>query len=224
MMNLVRYRSDLTAPAAPRSPLPLLLLPLLLPMLLPLLLLGACSSDAKKREYFDAVETPSLEIPEGLARPSSASARVIGIPPIPLTPMAMETRPPRISSTTSGLDANSRFSWSPEGLYLLVDDSEESVHRRLGLVIERAGMQRIRLDDNGVYRFDYYQTFEEEGGFFRKMAFWSRDKREDFSGAYQVFTRPDGDQTRVFLRYADGTDVEPDAAEHVLDVIQSRLG
>jgi uncharacterized lipoprotein len=209
MMKFARYCPILTPPLA---------------LLLSLLLLGACSSDARKREYFDAVETPSLEIPEGLAAPTSDAALVIGIPPIPLSPMAMETRPPRISSTTSGLDANSRFSWSPEGLYLLVDDSEESAHRRLGLVIERAGMQRIRLDDEGVYRFDYYQTFEEEGGFFRKMAFWSRDKREDFSGAYQAYTRPDGEQTRVFLKYADGTDCEPDAAEHVLDFIRSRMG
>lgn len=213
MMTFTRNCLALTLPPAE-----------LLCLLLSLTLLVACSSDARKREYFDAVETPALEMPEGLARPTSASALVIDTPPIPLSPMAMETRPPRISSTTSGLDANSRFSWSPDGLYLLVDDSVESVHRRLGLVIERAGMQRIRLDDQGVYRFDYYQTFEEEGGFFRKMAFWSRDKREDYSGAYQAFTRPDGDRTRVFLKYADGTDCEPDAAEHVLDFIRSRLG
>jgi uncharacterized lipoprotein len=217
MMTVVRYCLALTPP--PRR------LPGLLPgLLLALTLLGACSSDARKREYVEAIETPSLEIPEGMARPSSGTALVIGTPPIPLSPMAMETRPPRISSTTSGLDANSQFSWSPEGLYLLVDDEAESVHRRLGLVIERAGMQRIRLDDQGVYRFDYYQTFEEKDGFFRKMAFWSRDKGEDYSGAYQVFTRPDGERTRVFLKYADGTDCEPDAAEHVLDFIRSRLG
>ena len=42
------------------------------------------------------------------------------------------------------------------------------------------------LDEKGVYRFDYYQTFEEEDGFFSKMAFWSRDKSEDYSGAYQT--------------------------------------
>jgi uncharacterized lipoprotein len=212
MMTIARYRS------AP-SPLTLLLAPLL-----SLTLLGGCSSEAKKREYFDAVETPSLEIPEGLARPTSASALVIGVPPIPLTPMTMETRPPRIASTTSGLDSNARFSWSPDGLFLLVDDTEESVQRRLGLVIERAGMQRIRVDENGVYRFEYYQVFEEEDGFFRKLAFWSRDKRTDYSGAYQAFTRADGDKARVYLKYADGTDCEPDAAEHVLDVIRSRLG
>jgi uncharacterized lipoprotein len=188
------------------------------------LLLAACSSDARKREYYDAVETPSLEIPEGLAQPVTGSALVINAPPLPLSPLGIETRPPRISSTTSGLDSNSSFTWSAQGLYLIVDDTLDSVHRRLGLVIERAGMQRVRVDEKGVYRFDYYQSFEDEGGFFRKMAFWSRDKREDYSGAYQTYAEADGDRTRVYIKYADGTDCEPDAAEHVLDVIRSRLG
>ena len=188
------------------------------------LLLAGCSSDSRKREYYDAAEEPSLEIPEGLARPSSSAALVIAAPPMPLSPMAMETRPPRISSTTSGLDANSSFNWSARGLYLVVDDTADSVHRRLGLVIERAGMQRVRLDDKGVYRFDYYQQFDDEAGLFRKMAFWSRDESEDYSGAYQTYTEPDGEKTRVYIKYADGTDCEPDAAEHVLDVIRSRLG
>jgi len=188
------------------------------------LLLAACSSDSKKREYYDAAETPPLEIPEGLARPVSSSALVINAPPMALSSLGIETRPPRISSTTSGLDSNSSFTWSAQGLYLLVDDTLDSVHRRLGLVIERAGMQRVRVDDKGVYRFDYYQSFEEEGGFFRKMAFWSRDKSEDYSGAYQTFAEAEGDKTRVYIKYADGTDCEPDAAEHVLDVIRTRLG
>jgi len=193
--------------------------------LLTLLLLAGCSSDARKREYYSAVETQPLEIPEGLARPSSSAALEINAPSLPLSPMAMETKPPRISSTTSGLDNNSSFVWSAQGLYLLVDDTPDSVQRRLGLVIERAGMQRVRVDDKGVYRFDYYQTFGgEEEGFLSKMAFWNRDDVEDYSGAYQAFTEPDGNQTRVYIKYADGTDCEPDAAEHILDVVRSRLG
>ena len=191
---------------------------------LAVLMLAACSSDARKREYYGAPETPALEIPEGLSHPASSSALVINAPPMSLPPQGIETRPPRISSTTSGLDSNSSFTWSAQGLYLMVDDTPESVHRRLGLVIERAGMQRVRVDEKGVYRFDYYQSFEDEDGFFRKMAFWSRDKREDYSGAYQTFAEADGDKTRVYIKYADGTDCEPDAAEHVLDVIRSRLG
>lgn len=188
------------------------------------LLLAGCSSEARKREYYNAVETPALEIPEGLARPASASALTITTPPIPLSTVGIDTRPPRVSSTTSGLDGSSSFTWSAQGLYLVVDDSPESVHRRLGLVIERAGMQRVRLDDKGVYRFDYYQKFDDNRGFFSKMAFWSRDKSEDYSGAYQTFTEADGDKTRVYIKYADGSDCEPDAAEHVLDVIRARLG
>jgi len=189
-----------------------------------LILVSACSSEARKREYYDAVETAPLEIPDGLARPTSSSALMINAPQMPVPSLGIETRPPRISSTTSGLNSNSSFTWSAQGLFLTVDDSVDSVHRRLGLVIERAGMQRVRLDEKGVYRFDYYQSFEEEGGFFRKLAFWSRDKSEDYSGAYQTFAEADGDKTRVYIKYADGTDCEPDAAEHVLEVIRSRLG
>lgn len=192
---------------------------------LALALVAGCARDSRQREYYDAVETRPLEIPEGLAEPTSSAALVINAPPMPLSAMQMDPKPPRISSTTSGLDSNSSFRWSAQGLYLLVDDSPESVQRRLGLVIERAGMQRIRTDDKGVYRFDYYQTFGgADGGFLSRMAFWNRNDVEDYSGAYQAFIQPDGQQTRVYIKYADGTDCEPDAAEHILDVVRSRLG
>ena len=85
-------------------------------------------------------------------------------------------------------------------------------------------MQRIRIDEKGVYRFDYYQKFDGEDGFFNKMAFWNRNSSEDYSGAYQALTQPDGENTRVYLKYADGTDCEPDAAEHLLVVLSARMG
>ena len=188
------------------------------------LLLAACSSKGKKPEYYDAVETPSLEVPEGLSKPDSSSALVIRAPYMPPPAMILQDMPPRISNTTSGIDANSRLSWSSQGLYLLVEDTPESVHRRLGLVIERSGMKRINLDEKDVYRFDYYQKFDGPDGFFSKMAFWSRDNVEDYSGAYQAFTQPEGENTRVYIKYADGTDCEPDAAEHVLAVLGARMG
>ena len=189
------------------------------------LLLSACSSKGRKPEYYDVSGTADLEIPEGLDRPTSASALVIQYPVIPLSAMAMDPMPPRISSTTSGIDPNSRLNWSAQGMYLLVDDDFESAQRRLDLVIKRTGMQRIRVDDQGVYRFDYYQTFDNgEDGFFSSMAFWRRNNAEDYSGAYQIYIRPAGEKTRVFVKYADGTDCEPDAAEHLLAVLGSRLG
>lgn len=189
-----------------------------------LALLAACGGKEKRPEYYNAVEAPDLAIPEGMSNPLTGSALLIAAEPMPPPAYAMETVPPRISSTTSGLDANSRFLWSSRGLYLLVDDTPDSAHRRLGLVIERAGMERVRVDDEGVYRFDYYQTFNSEDGFFSSLAFWRRNRAEDYSGAYQTFVEPDGDKSRVYIKYADGTDCEPDAAEHVLDVIRSRLG
>ena len=189
-----------------------------------LALLTACGGKEKRPEYYDAVEAPDLAIPEGMSHPLTASALQIAVEPMPPPAYAMESMPPRISSTTSGLDANSSFNWSSRGLYLLVDDTPESAHRRLGLVIERAGMERVRVDDDGVYRFDYYQTFSSDDGFFKSLAFWRRNRAEDYSGAYQTFVEPDGDKSRVYIKYADGTDCEPDAAEHVLDVIRTRLG
>lgn len=194
-------------------------------MVLTLALAAGCAGDSRQREYYGAVETSPLEIPEGLAEPTSSAALVIDAPPMALPPTGIEAKPPRISSTTAGLDSNSSFRWSAQGLYLLVDDTPESVERRLRLVIERAGMKRIRVDESGVYRFDYYQTFGgEDEGFLSRLAFWNRDEVEDYSGAYQVYTEPEGQQTRVYVKYADGTDCEPDAAEHLLDVVRARLG
>lgn len=191
---------------------------------LALLTLGACSKGQKKPEYYDATETADLEVPEGLSAPDYSQALVIYSPYMPPPSMVLETRPPRISSTTSGLDQNSRLNWSAQGLYLLIEDTPDSAHRRLGFVIKNSGMERIRVDDEGVYRFDYYQTFADMGGFWKSLAFWSRDTREDYSGAYQAFVRPDGENARVYIKYADGTDCEPDAAEHLLVVIRQRLG
>jgi uncharacterized lipoprotein len=192
--------------------------------ILAVLLAAACSSKSKKPEYYNEFETEPLEIPEGLSQPDSSSALVIQTPSMPPPAMILQDTPPRISSTTSGINANSRLSWSAQGLYLLVEDTPESVQRRMGIVIERSGMQRVRIDDNGVYRFDYYQTFDNVDGFISKMAFWNRDQSEDYSGAYQTFAQPEGENTRVYIKYADGTDCEPDAAEHVLAVLGARMG
>jgi len=68
------------------------------------------------------------------------------------------------------------------------------------------------------------QTFDKVGGFISKMAFWNRDNSEDYSGAYQIYAQPVGESTRVYIKYADGTDCEPDAAEHMLQVLSERMG
>ncbi len=86
-------------------------------------------------------------------------------------------------------------------------------------------MQNIMQDQEGVHRFDYYHKLDKlNKGFFSSLAFWRKDKRKDYSGTYQVYVRPDGENSRIFIKYADGTECEPDAAEHVLAVLGARLG
>ncbi len=194
-------------------------------LVLVLLMAAGCSSDGRKREYYEAAETESLAIPEDLDTPSSSTALTIGSPPMPLSSSALEAVPPRISSTTSGIDANARLSWSAQGMYLLIDDTLDSAERRLDIVIDRSGMKNIRQDADGIHRFDYYQQFDKiDKGFFSRLAFWRRDKRADYSGSYQVYAQPDGEKTRVYINYSDGTDCEPDVAEHVLAVLGARFG
>ena len=77
-------------------------------------------------------------------------------------------------------------------MFLLVEDSFESAQRRADLVIKRSGMKKITQDEQGVYRFEYYQVFGDgDGGFFSSMAFWRKNKAEDYSGAYQIYLEPD---------------------------------
>ena len=110
-------------------------------------------------------------------------------------------------------------------MYLLVQDTYESAGRRLNIVITRSGMKNITQDEEGVHRFDYHHQLDDlDKGFFSSLAFWRRDKRKDYSGTYQVYVSPDGENSRIYIKYADGTDCEPDAAEHVLAVLGARLG
>jgi uncharacterized lipoprotein len=176
-----------------------------------------------KPEYYGAAESTPLDIPEHLDPPSVDNALYIQSDPMPLPSVELASMPPRITSTSTRDDDNSRFDWSAEGVYLLVEDSSDSVDRRLGLVIKRSGMVLLQPSADGNFRFEYYQRFEDERGFFSRMAFW-REDAEDYSGAYKTMTRPDGENTRVYLRYADDSECEPDAAEHVLAILRERLG
>ena len=192
--------------------------------LLAVLFAAACSSKEKKPEYYEYKEVSSLEIPPGLDRPTSASALVIRAPYIPAPAAPLQPMPPRIASTTDSAGTNATLHWSAQGIYLLVEDTPVSVERRLGLALERSGMQDVRKEEDGVYRFDYYQVFEDDRGFFKKLAFWSRDRGEDYSGTYRALVAPDGENSRVYLQYADRSKVESGASEHLLLILGERLG
>jgi hypothetical protein len=194
---------------------------ILLPVVLSLLTSCGMFGD-KQPEYYGVDEGASLEIPPHLDEPSSPTAFIIRRESVPMMAGEMDTSPPRIWSTSTDGQGNSQFSWSADGVFLLVEDSPESVQRRLKHVLERSGMILLDSGQASEYRFEYWQVSAEES-FFGKMAFW-RDQAYDYSGAYKTITRPDGENTRVYVKYADDTDCGPDAAEHVLEILRERLG
>jgi uncharacterized lipoprotein len=134
------------------------------------------------------------------------------------------TVPPRISSENVDKNASTLLKWSAEGAYLWVRDTPESVQRRLGFAIERAGMVSRETGMDGELEIEYrHEPQKEDKGFFQKMAFW-RDNGPDYSGSYRVILRPDLDSTRIYIKNADGADSDPQATEHLLNIFADRLG
>jgi len=178
----------------------------------------------KQPMYYSAAEMPPLKIPPGLDRPISGSALIITTPEAPLPQKEMKAVPPRIASQSAGGKRSTTIHWSPDGAYLLVQDTQESVYRRLGFVIERSelSMSDVKMDDG--YRFDFFHDPKDpDRGFFSKLAFWRHDG-PNYSGSYLAITQADGDNTRIFIKNDDGTDADPDAAEYLLNIIGQRLG
>jgi len=200
--------------------------PCLLATAVCLVLLTSCGwfrHKDKQPLYYSAVEAEPLNIAPGLDQPTSNSALVIVTPMAPLPQKEMKIAPPRIASQSTG-KYSSRILWSPEGAYLLVEDTKESVFRRLGLVIKRAGMSVSETDPDEGYGFEYsHEPEDPDRGFFSKLAFW-RDDGPNYSGAYRAVMQADGENTRVFIKNADGTEADQAAVEHILNIIGERLG
>ena len=190
------------------------------------LLITACGlfGDKKQPMYYDVPVAVPLEIPDGLDTPSSGVALTIEHPVLPLPSAEMSAVPPRVVLNQSDDGGNTKLRWSSEGIYILVEDSTDSVQRRLEFVIERSGMELLGQSQNGEYRFNYdHVRADANDGFLSKLAFW-RDDSPDYSGSYQILSRSDGDKTRVYLLFADGGEVPVEAAEHVLAILKGRLG
>ncbi len=188
-------------------------------------LLASCGLFGDKDpEYYGVAEVQLLTVPDGMDSPIAPTALTIDIPPMPLPQSELNDVPPRVLANQSAKNANTSLHWSADGVYILVKDSADSVQRRLGYVIERSGMGLLGRGPDGNYRFEYRHVRPEGNeGFFSKVAFW-RDDPPDYSGSYETLLRPEGQNTRVFVRYADGGEVPMEAAEQVLAILKERLG
>lgn len=199
----------------------------LIALLTCVVVLTSCSMFRHKEKvpvYYSAVEAEPLDIPPGLDRPTSGSALLIVTPMTPLPQTEMKIVPPRINSQSAGGKDTSLIQWSSEGVYLLVEDGKESVFRRLGVAIQRAGMSVSDTTTEDSYRFEYrHDPTDPDRGFFSKLAFW-RDDGPNYSGVYLAVMQADGENTRVIIRNADGSEADQSAAEHLLNIFGERLG
>ena len=188
-------------------------------------LLGACSwFKPDEPEFFGSEDTRPLEIPEDLDAPNTSGALVVAQADVRMpTVDELEPRPPRVIVTSAAGEEGGPLRWSSEGVYLLVDDTPESVARRLRFVIPRSGMRLVEQDPSGAHRFEYTHLTADDGGMFDFLLFW-RDDPPDYSGAYRVRLAPDGEQTRIYLVQDNGGPADPDAVEHVLQKFATRLG
>lgn len=188
--------------------------------------LGACSwFGDKPPEYMESREAPPLEVPADLDAPQYRSPIVISAPQMRM-PSGDELNPgpPRVVSTGGRGDANAFIAWSAEGVYLSVNDTPESVERRLGFAIERTGMRPLPADEPDALRFEYAHVRYDERSFWQKLAFWNRGSGPDFSGIYRARIVPDDAGSRVYLDFDSGSPATTNAAEHILGIFMERLG
>ncbi|MDZ4728738.1 MAG: outer membrane protein assembly factor BamC [Xanthomonadales bacterium] len=191
--------------------------------------LASCGMFGKKKEkqpnYYAAKEVPELVMPEGLSRPSNATALMIQTPPAPLPEKELQAIPPRVTSQSNSKDENATVRWGSSGIYLQVADTQDSVIRRLNHAAKRSGFNyREQNTGNGlIVRYVHVRSKDPNEGFFSKMAFW-RDDGPDYSGEYLITTEADGESTRIYLRNADGSDADQNAAEYLLVKLDERLG
>lgn len=201
---------------------------------LPLVMLLAlsvvsCGMFGKKKDkeptYYAAEEVPALTIPEGLTKPSNTNALMIQTPPAPLPSEELQAVPPRVTSQSGNKDENASVRWGSEGIYLLVQDSQSSVNRRLSTAAQRSGLNfREQGTGNGlIVQYSHVIPKDPDRGWFSKMLFW-RDDGPDYSGDYLITTQADGENTRIYIRNADGSDADQNAAEYLLVKLDERLG
>lgn len=193
------------------------------------LLLGGCFNRERDPVYVSSEEIEPIEAPPGLDEPRTRNLYEVPGYSLPeLAAQGEQERPPEVQPSAVAEQSRSQIRFGPTGLYLAVEDQPDSVWRRLGFTLNRAGMQVEQVDENQrryVFRFTH-EPIQPDAGFFDRLTFWSSPEAIDYSGRYvaRVGDRTEGGVTRVELLDADGSVVAMDRAEFVLARLRERLG
>jgi uncharacterized lipoprotein len=192
--------------------------------------MASCSWFGKEKKekqptFYAAEEVPALTIPEGLDRPNNTNALMIQAPMAPLPAKELQSVPPRVTSQSNTENENAYIRWGSSGIYLQVADTQSSVNRRLSHAAQRSGFSyREQGTGNGFFvQYNHVVAKDPDEGWFSKMLFW-RDDGPNYSGEYLITTEADGEETRIFIRNADGSDADQNAAEYLLVKLDERLG
>jgi len=191
-------------------------------------LLGGCFNRDRQPVYVASQEVKPIEVPDDLSAPDTR--RLFEVPGYSLPELAAQGDqevPPRVLSSSEAERSRSHIRFGPTGLYLAVEDEGDSVWRRLGFPLNRAGMS-VRDGDQAQrryrFRLDHEPIVAEPSGFAR-LAFWRSDEIIDYSGEYIAEVEGESaSRTRVRLLNPDGSVIEMERAEFVLDKLRERLG
>lgn len=192
------------------------------------LMLGACGLMPGQSSYdpIDPVEAlevpPDLDAPEtdgALRVPNATYSRVQGGP-------VSGTSSPAVSEAPTPAQQGTRMLYEGGVRGLLVEDSEESVWRRVGFALERIGLsieERERESSTYVVEYEDVQAKEARPNVFSRWIM-RRKGPEDHSGTYQVRLRGQGSATIVNLYDEDGAPAGQVITEELLTALLDRLG
>ena len=193
------------------------------------LLLGGCFNSKRDPVYVASEEIDPIEAPPGLDQPHTRD--IFNVPGYSLPELAAQgeqERPPEVQPSAVAEQSRSRIRFGPTGLYLAVQDQPDSVWRRLGFTLNRAGMQVEQVDEERhryVFRFSH-EPMQPKKSLLDRLTFWSSPEVIDYSGSYvaRVAEQAEDGVTRVELLESDGSVVELDRAEFILARLRERLG
>lgn len=195
--------------------------------LLAIAMLTACAGRGMPI-YVGSEEISPLRVPDHLDTPETRSTyEVPGFFMPELATRSDQGRPPTVQSSAEAEASRSQILFGARGLFLEVQDSHDSVWRRLGFSLNRAGM-RINQQDERAQRYQF--VLDHEGILIQprgleRMAFWRSTEIIDYSGEFVAEIVPIGEmRTRVNLINTDGSLVDMDQAEYVLGLLRERLG
>lgn len=175
------------------------------------LLLSACAGRDRQPIYVQSEEVAPIRVPAGLDEPRIRPTFQVAGAFLPEMAGQHETRPPRVLPSAEAERSRSHIRFGPRGLFLEVEDEADSVWRRLGFSLNRAGMQVREVREQRqqyAFRFNDDPTVVERSGLAR-LAFWRSDERIDHSGDFVAEVEAVNDRTtRVLLFDSAGNLVE----------------